>query len=168
MFDYIVPLIFIVVIVFGLIKKVNCYDAFVLGAKQSFPLALDIFPYVASMFMVIELMRVSGVDNYLVQFLTPVFNFAGIPTELIELCILRPFTGSGSLALLKEIYVKYGVDTYVGRCASIIMGSTETVFYVASVYFCKSKVNKLGFALPIAIFCSTVGCILACLLCKIM
>ena len=168
MSDYIVPLLFIAVFAAGLFKKVRCYDAFVLGAKQGLSLGLDIFPYLATMMLAIALMRVSGLDKVISSFLSPAFALIGIPPELTELIFLRPFSGSGSLALLNDIYAKYGVDTYIGRCASVIMGTTETVFYISGVYFAKTDIKKLGCALPVSLFCSVVGCILTCLLCKIM
>ncbi|MDD4833027.1 MAG: spore maturation protein, partial [Clostridia bacterium] len=92
----------------------------------------------------------------------------GVPAELSELIILRPFTGSGSIAILNDIYAQYGVDSYVGRCASVIMGVSETVFYIAGVYFAKTEIKKLGCAIPVALVCSFIGCILACLFCRIM
>lgn len=168
MSNYIAPIILIVVLVFGLIKKTRCYDAFVLGAKQSLALGIDIFPYLASMMIAVALMRVGGVDKLLASVLSPVFGFLGIPSELSELIILRPFSGSGSLALLNDIYVKYGVDTYIGRCASVINGVCETVFYISGVYFAKTNIRRLGCALPVALFCSFVGCVLACLACRII
>lgn len=168
MADYIIPIIIIAVLAVGIVKKVNCYDAFIGGAKQSFSLATDLFPFIAAMFMLLTVMRASGLDNLLVKWLSPPFRAIGIPSELVELVILRPFSGSGSLTLLEEIYRAYGADSYIGRCASIIMGSTETVFYVSAVYFSKTKIKYLGACIPIALFCSLVGCVLACWLCKVI
>lgn len=168
MSNYIIPVLFVAILTAGIFKKVKCYDAFVLGAKQGLALGLEIFPYLAAMLLAVELMRASGLDKIVAEFLAPAFRFMGIPQELAELIFLRPFSGSGSLALLNDIYAKYGVDTYIGRCASVIMGTTETVFYISGVYFAKTNIRKLGCALPVALFCSTLGCVLSCLLCRIM
>ena len=138
--NYVVPVTLISVFVYGLIKRVNVYDSFVLGAKKSFDLSLSVLP----------------------------FKLLGVPSEVVELMLLRPFSGSGSLAILTDVYTQYGVDSYVGRCASVIMGSSETVFYVASVYFAGTRVKRTGFAIPIALFCNLVGGVAACLLCKVM
>ena len=100
--------------------------------------------------------------------LAPPFKLLGIPSEVVQLVLLRPFSGSGSLAILTDVYNTYGVDSYVGRCASVIMGSSETVFYVASVYFAGTKVKKTGWAIPIALACNLLGSVIACLLCRIM
>ena len=166
--NYVIPVILILVLVYGLIKRVNVYNSFVLGAKKSFDLSLSVFPYLAATFIMVNCLRASGLDIYLVRFLAPPFKLVGVPTEVVQLMLLRPFTGSGSLAILSDVYKQYGVDSYVGRCASCIFGSSETVFYVASVYFAGTKVKRTGFAIPIALFCNFVGGIVACLLCRVM
>ena len=165
---YVLPVITILAIFYGLKKRVKVYDCFVEGGKTSLQLTLSIFPYLFAMFMLVGLMRQSGFASWLTTFLAPAFKLLGIPNELIELVLLRPFSGSGSLALLTQIYQQYGVDSYVARCASVMMGSTETVFYVSSVYFANTKVKNTGWAVPIALFCTLVGCILTCMLCRIV
>lgn len=166
--NYVIPVILILVLVYGLVKRVNVYNSFVLGAKKSFDLSLSVFPYLAATFIMVNCLRASGLDIYLVRLLAPPFQLVGVPSEVVQLMLLRPFTGSGSLAILSDVYKQYGVDSYVGRCASCIFGSSETVFYVASVYFAGTKVRRTGFAIPIALFCNFVGGIVACLLCRVM
>ena len=116
----------------------------------------------------VALLRASGVTEFLAKCLAPIFNFLGIPPELCELILLRPFTGSGSYALLNDVFLVYGADSYIGRCASVILGCSETIFYVATVYLSQTKVKRLGFAIPCALIASMVGAVVACLLCKIM
>lgn len=166
--NYILPVIFILVLGFAFIKKKNVYQCFIDGGKESIKLSLNIFPYLAAMFIMVNLMRASGLSLGLTKILAPPFKLIGIPEELVELTLLRPFSGSGSMALLAEIYETYGADTYISRCASVMMGSTETVFYVSAVYFAETKVKHTGFALPIALFCTLVGCVVTCLLCRVM
>lgn len=166
MIKFIIPCLVLALIIYSIIKKVNVYNAFVEGGKKSLYLVKDIFPFLIAVFIVVELFKVSGLSQLLSQHLGGIFGFLGIPKQLIELTLLRPFTGSGSLAVLNDIYNTYGVDTYLGRSASVIMGSSETVFYVATVYFSKTKIKKLGYALPIALFCSLMGAVLACFVCK--
>ena len=165
---YILPVLIIILLVFSRFKKVNTYDCFVQGAKSSFELVLSIFPYLISIFVAIALFRESGLSQICVKLVSPVFNLLGIPSQICELVLLRPFTGSGSLALLKDILSTYGPDSYIARCACCMLGSSETVFYVATVYFSKTSVKKLGFAIPIALFASFVSAIMSCLICKIM
>ena len=166
--NYVVPILLIAVLLTGLIKRVNVYDSFVLGAKKSFNLSLSIFPYLAAIFIMVNALHESGLDAYLTRFFAPPFKLLGVPSEVVQLVLLRPFSGSGSLAILTDVYKTYGVDSYVGRCASVIMGSSETVFYVASVYFAETRVKRTGWAIPIALVCNLLGSVVACLLCKFM
>ena len=166
--NYVVPILLVAVLVYGLFKRVNVYDSFVLGAKKSFDLSISIFPYLAAMFIMVNALAASGLDKYVTDFLSPPFALLGVPKQVVKLILLRPFSGSGSLAILTDVYNTYGVDSYVGRCASVIMGSSETVFYVASVYFAGTRVRRTGFAIPIALFCNLLGSVLACLLCRII
>ncbi|MDD4110529.1 MAG: spore maturation protein [Clostridia bacterium] len=146
----------------------NTYNIFVNGAKGAIDLVISIFPYIVAIMIAVALLRVSGITDLLTQWLAPAFNFLGIPTEVTELVLLRPFTGSGSFALLSEIYTQYGVDSYISRCASVIMGSSETVFYVATVYFSQTKVKRLLYAIPCALIASLVAAVISCLLCRVM
>ena len=165
---YILPIIFIVLFVWCIIKRVNTYDTFVKGAKGAIKLVVDIFPFIASILIATALLRVSGITDFLAQLLSPIFRALGIPPELVELVLLRPFTGSGSYGILENIFTTYGADSYISRCACVIMGCSETIFYVATVYISQTKVKKLLYAIPVALVCSLVGTILACLICKVM
>lgn len=168
MSSYILPILFIFILTYSYRKKINPYDTFVKGAKEALPLALSIFPFVATIMIAVAILRASGITIFLSNFLSPIFNFLGIPTELCELVLLRPFTGSGSFALLNDVMQQYGPDSYISRCACTILGCSETIFYVSAVYFSQTKVKKLLYAIPIALIASLVGAIVACLLCKIM
>lgn len=165
---YILPILFILLFIYCIYKRLNTYDNFVKGAKGAIKLVVDIFPFIASIMIAVALLRVSGITSWLTQILSPIFNVLGVPSELTELVLLRPFTGSGSYALLEDVLVTYGADSYISRCACVIMGCSETIFYVATVYFSQTKVKKLLYAIPVALICSIVGTILACLLCRIM
>lgn len=165
---YILPILFILLILYCMYKRINTYDHFVKGAKGAIKLVVDIFPFIASIMIAVALLRVSGITTWLTQILTPIFNLLGVPPELCELVLLRPFTGSGSYALLENVLITYGADSYIARCACVIMGCSETIFYVATVYFSQTKVKKLLYAIPVALICSIVGTLLACLICKVM
>ena len=165
---YILPILFILLFIYCIYKRLNTYVHFVKGAKGAIKLVVDIFPFIASIMIAVALLRVSGITSWLTHLLSPIFNALGVPPELTELVLLRPFTGSGSYALLEDVLVTYGADSYISRCACVIMGCSETIFYVATVYFSQTKVKKLLYAIPVALLCSTVGTILACLLCRVM
>jgi len=165
---YIIPIIIVSLLIYASIKKLETYNIFVKGAKGAFDLVLSIFPFIATIMIMVALMRASGLTDILIAMLAPIFNFLGIPTEVSELVLLRPFTGSGSYAILSDIFNTYGADTYISRCASVIMGTSETIFYVAAVYFAQTSVKKLSYAIPLALVCSLFGTIDACLICKII
>ena len=164
--DYVIPILIFIMLVFATIKKTKPYNSFVEGAKDSITLIVDIFAYIVAVFVFIEIFDKSGLCDITAKLLSPVFKFLGIPTELTKLVVLKPFSGSGGLAILQNVYDTYGVDSYISRCASVILASSDTVFYVSTVYFSKTSVKKLGIAIPIALFATILSTILSCLFCR--
>ena len=165
---YILPILIIFLFAYSFFKRVNIYKSFVEGAKGAFELCLDIFPYLVAILVAVALFRASGIANFIINLVSPVFGFLGIPPEVCELVLLRPFTGSGSFAILDGIFSSFGADSYISRCAACIMGSSETLFYVATVYTSKTSIKKLSYAIPVGILASLFGAIVACFMCKIM
>ncbi len=165
---YIIPVLILVLLVYGGVKRVGVYDCFTEGAKEAGKLIISIFPYIAAIYIGVQLFKASGAGAALADFLEPVMSLIGIPKELTELIIIRPLSGSGSLALLEEIFAEYGPDSYVARCASVIIGSSDTVFYIAAVYFSTTKVKHLRYAIPVALFATFIGAIFACLICRLL
>lgn len=168
MTSYVIPVIFLTVLVLSACRKKNAYSAFVEGSKSALLLMAEVFPYLLTVMAAVELMRASGVSAKISAFAAPVTEFFGIPKELTELMLVRPLSGAGAMAVLDGIYVNYGTDTYIGLCASIIYGSSETVFYLSSVYFSKSSVKNLRYAVPVALIATFLGCVIGCLVMKIM
>lgn len=165
--DYIIPVLIFIMLVFATAKKTKPYNSFVDGAKESIDLIIEIFAYIVAVFIFIEIFDASGLCDALQTILAPIFSFLGIPSQLTKLVVLKPFSGSGGLALLQNIYDTYGVDSYIARCASVILASSDTVFYVSTVYFSKTSVKKLGIAIPIALFATLLSTILSCLFCRV-
>jgi spore maturation protein B len=168
MTNYIIPIFILLIIIYATIKKVDCFNAFVEGSHKGLKLVWDIFPYILAILVAVELFRVSGLANFMINAINPLFTFLGIPAEVVELVFLRPFTGGGSVALLSDIYATHGPDSYAARCASVIMGSSETIFFVSAVYFSKTTPKKLLPAIIIALITALLGAILSCLIVKIM
>ena len=164
----IIPILLIALLVYAIIKKVKVYDTFTQGVKGAMPLSLSIFPYLVSIFVLLELFSLSGLSDMLSNFLSPFFELLGVPSELTKLVLLKPFSGNGSLAVLNEILEKYGADSYLSRCACCIYGSSETVFYISAVYFASSKTKKLFAPISISLFANFVSVLIACLLCRIL
>ncbi|HOO23286.1 MAG TPA: spore maturation protein [Clostridia bacterium] len=165
---YIVPAVLLITFIAAAIKRVKIYDSFIVGIRESLTLVINLLPYLASIFMLIEIFRASGLSQKLTNILALPFYYLGIPKELIELLILRPLSGTGSLALVETIFTDYGVDSYVARCASVIMASNDTIFYVTAVYFSASADKRSGSAVIISVAASFLGAILACILCRFM
>lgn len=163
---YIVPIIFLSVLLLSVIFKKDAYAAFVKGAGSALELMTGVLPYLLTIMIACEIFRTSGISAVVSGFLSPAFELVGIPGQLTELVLMRPLSGAGSLSVLEHVYATYGVDTYIGRCASVIYGSSETVFYVSSIYFSKSNVKNLRFAIPIALVASLLGNIIGCALCR--
>ncbi len=168
LFVYVIPLIFIIVFIIAAVKKVKTYDAFAEGVKGVVPLIVNLFPFVATMLIMSELFEISGLSNCLQNLLSPVFGFLGVPEEIIKLALVKPFSGSGSTALLTEIFNKYGADSFVARCACVAYGSSETVFYVSAVYFSAVKNKRLAKPVFIALFANFLALVFGCFLCKII
>lgn len=161
---YIIPVLFLLVLAASFIKRKEPYGGFIDGAKQAVDLTINVFPYLLAVMVAVEAFRVSGASAYLATALEPVMNAVGLPKELAELMFLRPVSGAGSLAVLDGIYTTYGADSYIGRCASVIYGSSETVFYISTIYFSQSHVRKLRYAIPVALVATYTGCIVGCFL----
>ena len=168
MSDYILPIMIIFLFVYSKIKKINIYDNFVNGVKKSIDLVCNIFAYIVAVFILIELFETSGLCDKFCSIVSPFFSLVGIPEELVPLIIIKPFSGSGSLSVLSDIYLSYGVDSYISRCATCVLGSSETVFYVSGVYFASTSVKKTSYLIPLGLLCTFISVVISCLLCKIM
>jgi len=164
----IIPIIFIAVFLFAAIKRVNIYDSFTEGVKSALKFTVSLLPCLAAIFMMCALFEESGLSDKLTALLAPVFGALGIPEELTKLVLIKPFSGSGSLAYLNEVIQKYGADSYISRCACVLFGSSETVFYISAVYFAGLKVKKLAAPIVCVLVATLVSTVIACLVCRVM
>ncbi|MBQ7977581.1 MAG: spore maturation protein [Clostridia bacterium] len=165
---FITPALIILLLIYCAKKKINCYGTFAEGAKGAIQLCLDVLPFLVAIFVAIQLFKISGLASITADLLAPVMNLVGIPKELTELMIIRPFSGSGSIVIAEQIFSDFGADSYIARCASVIMGSSETIFYVATIYFSQTKAKRLLYAIPVALVATIASSIVACQICKIM
>lgn len=143
----IIPLITIIVIIYGLIKKVDIYNEFLEGVKEGLHLSLDIFP---SMFAMIISVTVLVKSNIITD-LTSLININLFPKEILPIAILRPISSSSSLMILNSILSRYGPDSMVGKIASIITGSTDTTIYIISMYYASVKIKKIKHSLIVGL-----------------
>ena len=165
---YILPVLIISLILYSLIKRKNTYSSFVSGASTAFDLVLTSFPYIATIFIAVEIFNVSGLAILFSDFVAPIFEFFGIPKQLSQLVILKNFTGCGSLAILENIFITYGADSYLARAGCAIAGCSESIFYITAVYFSKTKVTKFRYAIPIGILANFIGAIASCWICRLI
>ena len=163
-----IPLIFLFSFAFAAWKKVKIYDSFTEGVKGVVPLILSIFPYIVGVMMLCKLLEVSGLESRLTEWISPLFSVTGVPEEIAPLVFMKPLSGSGSIGVLTQILERYGVDSYIGRCACVTYGTADTLFYIGAVYFASIKRKKLTTALLIALFSFLLSVVFACFLCRIM
>ena len=168
LFSLLIPSIFLITFLVASVKKVRVYDSFTEGMKGAIPLIVSIFPYIAAVTMLSMFLEVSGFGERLNGWLSPLYSLIGIPQELAPLLLIKPLSGSGSIAVLGELLEKYGVDSYIGRCACVLYGSSETVFYIGAVYFAGIKRKKLTTALCISLVSFVISVIFGCFLCKVL
>ncbi len=145
---WILPAILLVVLLFGWVRGVKIYDAIIEGAKEGFNVALRIIPYLVAILVMVGLFRASGGLGILVKMLTPAIQLLGMPAETLPVALLRPFSGSGTLGVVAELFKAHGADSLIGYMASIIYGSTETTFYVIAVYFGAIGIKNTRHAIP--------------------
>lgn len=137
-----VPLMMSIILLHGWIRGINMYDCFVEGAGEGFKTSIRMMPYFVAIFIAIGLLRKSGAIDYIVQVTKPLMIIIGVPSEVVPLALMRPISGSGALAVLKDILNTYGPDSFIGRVASTMMGSAETVFYTMAVYYGSVGITK--------------------------
>lgn len=167
-FACLIPVVFISSFLVAVIKKVKVYDSFTKGAKGAIPLILSIFPYIAAVGMLSLLLEVSGAGAAFSKWLSPLYSAVGVPQEVAPLVWIKPLSGSGSIAVLSELLERCGPDSYVGRCACVIYGSSETVFYIGAVYFAGLKRKTFTAALLISLFSYLISVIFGCFLCSFL
>lgn len=168
MTDYIVPLLLLVSSVIALRKRENAYDLLLEGAADGLKLLLTLIPTLILLLTSITMLRASGAVEWISKLLSPAFSVFGIPPETAILVLIRPFSGSAALAAGAELMAEYGVDSYIGRTAAIMLGSTETTFYAVSVYFGAAGIKRTRYTIPAALIADFTGFFMASLTAKIL
>lgn len=151
--NYIIPFIFFYIVSMGLITKINVYDEFIKGAKDGIKVVADIIPTLIGLLVAIGILRASGALDILSNLIKPITGFLHFPSELVPVTIIKMFSSSAATSLVLDIYKQYGPDSYLGRLISVIMSSTETIFYTLAVYFMAAGVKKTRYTL--------LGCLVA-------
>jgi len=157
MSDMIIPITFLVIIVFAISKKVPIYDTFIVGAKEGFHTVFHIAPTIVGLMVAVGMLRASGAFDLLSRLISPLTERIGFPTDSVPLTLMRLVSSSASMGLLVDIFERYGPDSFMGQFVSIMMSSTETVFYTMSIYFLSVKITKTRFTLAGALLANFAG-----------
>lgn len=153
------PLIIILIISYGLIEKTKIFDTFLIGAKEGLEIVLRIFPTLIGLFVAIGALRSSGILDAIIALINPVLQIFQIPSQIMPLALLRPISGSASIAVATDIMTQYGTDSPIGLMTSTIMGSTETTFYTIAIYASSVGIKKTRFVLLAALLADLTGII---------
>lgn len=149
----------LIIIIYGAKKGLNVYETFLEGATSSFSMITTLFPTFLAMMLGVNLLIDSGFLNYLLKFLKPLFVIFNIPKEILPLAAIRPISGSATLALLNNIYTKYGTDSQTGLLASVMQGATDTTLYVVTLYFGSVGIRKIRYSLFAGLCADLIGII---------
>lgn len=153
----IIPFIIVFIIAYGIIEKRNVYDIFIVGAKKGIKIVIELFPTLLAIFLAINLLKSSGIINFIVDLISPILTALNIPIEIMPLAILRPISGSASMGIATNILQENGVDSKIGLITATIMGATETTFYTIALYTSSIDIKKIRFTLFAALIINFVS-----------
>ncbi|MGC1181534.1 spore maturation protein [Legionella sp.] len=150
----------------AVVKKINVFDAFIIGAKQGFDTVLSIVPFLIAMMVAIGMLRASGFFTLMEQLLAPIMTKIGMPPEVLPLALIRPFSGGASTGIMAELIHQYGGNSLIAKTAATMMGSTETTFYVIAVYFGSVGIRHTRHAIPAGLLADLAGIIASVIICR--
>jgi len=166
--NWIIPCAILFILVAGMWKKVKVYETFVEGAKDGFNTAIRIIPYLVAILGANAAFRASGAMDYRAKIISPLTNLIGMPAETVPLALVRPLSGSGALGLMSDLITQHGPDSFIGRMAATIMGSTETTFYVLAVYFGSVGIRKARHSVAAGLIADAAGILAAVFICNLI
>ncbi|MCA1039751.1 spore maturation protein [Bacillus infantis] len=156
-----IPVLIGFILLYGTYKKVPTYESFVDGGKEGIKIAVSIIPFLVGMLVAITVFRASGALEFMMGFIRPAMEAIGVPPEIAPLAIIRPISGTAALGMTSDLIAAHGPDSFIGRLASTLQGSTDTTFYVLTVYFGAVGIKKMGDALKVGLLADLVGFIAA-------
>lgn len=162
------PVIILLILTMGLIKKVPLYEVFTDGAKEGFKVSVNIIPYLVAIIVAISMLRASGLIETAGAILAPLFSRFNVPVDIIPIMIVRSLSGSAALGIFSDIAHSLGPDNYATTLSAVMVGSSETTFYVLAVYFGAVGISKLRYALLVGLIADVIGIITAVTVCNFM
>ncbi|MBM7542484.1 spore maturation protein B [Amphibacillus cookii] len=163
-----IPMFVLVVLSVATFKKLPTYDLFVEGGKEGLSMAISLLPYLLGMLVSVSIFRSSGALDAFVQLLQPLLTFLHVPSEIIPLALTRPISGTAALAITSDLLKTFGPDSFIGRLASTMQGSTDTTFYIITIYFGSVGIKKMGDALKVGLLADLIGIITAIIVVSIL
>ncbi|MDY0405669.1 spore maturation protein [Virgibacillus sp. 179-BFC.A HS] len=154
---WIIPLFILIVLLTAVFKKLPAYELFVEGGKEGVKIAFSLLPFLVGMLVAISILRSSGALDAFINLITPLLAFLGIPADVVPLAFLRPISGNAALGVTTELIAEHGPDSFIGRLASTMQGSTDTTLYILTVYFGAVGIRKMGYALKVGLLADLIG-----------
>lgn len=162
------PLVVLIIVYKGLKEKISVFDVFLKGATEGVEITFKIFPTLVGLFVAIGMLRNSGIIDFIIKLISPVLGYLRFPAEIVPLALLRPISGSASMAVATDIIKQNGVDSFIGILASVIMGATETTLYTIAVYTSSVKIKNTRGVLIAALAADITGIIVSLLICRLI
>jgi spore maturation protein B len=158
---WLIPILIGTILLYGTIKQIPTYESFVEGGKEGIKIAVQIIPYLVGMLVAITVFRASGALDFLMKIIGPWVKAIGVPSEIVPLAFIRPISGTAALGMTSDLIATHGPDSFVGRLASVLQGSTDTTLYVLTVYFGAVGIKKMGDALKVGLIADIVGIVIS-------
>lgn len=165
MSDYILPLIVLIIVSYGLYKKIDVYDSFIRGSSESFKMCFTIFPNLLAMVLSVNILVNSGLLEDVINLLFP---FIKLPIEVLSLMVMRPISGNATLALLNTVYTKFGVDHFYSLLCSTIQGCADTTLYVLALYYGSVSIKNTRYALKVSLLADVIGISVSIVICYLL
>ncbi|OGH98596.1 MAG: spore maturation protein [Candidatus Melainabacteria bacterium RIFOXYA12_FULL_32_12] len=163
-----IPLMLLLIPLWAVYRKVPLYETFIDGAKEGFSVGVKIIPYLVAILVAIGMFRASGAIDIIAQVFSPALGLIGMPADILPLAIIRPLSGSGALGIMTEIANQYGGDAYISRLAAVMVGSSETTFYVLAVYFGSVGIKNFRHAVAAGLIADIAGMLAALFICQLV
>ena len=161
------PLVILIIVFKGLNEKISVFDIFLKGATEGVEITFRIFPTLVGLFVAIGMLRSSGVLDFIIKLISPALAYMNFPAEIVPLALLRPISGSASMAVATDIIKQNGVDSFIGMMASVIMGATETTLYTIAVYTSSAKIKNTRGVVIAALAADLTGILVSWLVCRL-
>ncbi len=166
--SWIIPCFILLILLTATYKRLPTYELFVEGGKEGIQMAFSLLPFLLGMIVSISILRSSGALEAFIELITPVLLIFGIPPEIVPLALIRPLSGTAALGMTTELTQTYGPDSFIGRLAATMQGSTDTTLYILTIYFGAVGIKRMRYALKVGLLSDLVGITAAIIIVKLI